>query len=121
VVRPGLARPAHRQRYAGRDRALTAAHMWLPFATRARVANKQNGRSVDVVVTDRGPYHEGRIIDLSAKAAELLGIIQTGTAEVTVTARRLPSIGLATRWARLTSVIGGAKLFISKFPLSVNF
>jgi rare lipoprotein A len=68
------------------DRALTAAHMWLPFATRARVTNKQNGRSVDVVVTDRGPYHEGRIIDLSAKAAELLGIIQTGTAEVTVTA-----------------------------------
>jgi rare lipoprotein A len=69
------------------DRALTAAHLWLPFATRARVTNMQNGRSVDVVVTDRGPYHDGRIIDLSAKAAELLGMTRNGTAEVLITAQ----------------------------------
>jgi rare lipoprotein A len=69
------------------DRALTAAHLWLPFATHARVTNIQNGRSVDVVVTDRGPYHQGRIIDLSAKAAKLLGIKRCGTAEVTVSAQ----------------------------------
>ena len=69
------------------DHALTAAHLWLPFATRARVTNIQNGRSVDVVVTDRGPYHGGRIIDLSAKAAELLGMKQNGTAEVLITAQ----------------------------------
>jgi rare lipoprotein A (peptidoglycan hydrolase) len=68
------------------DRAMTAAHLWLPFATRARVTNLQNGRSVDVVVNDRGPYHEGRIIDLSAKAATALGIKRCGTAEVLVTA-----------------------------------
>ena len=69
------------------DRALTAAHLWLPFATRARVTNLQNGRSVDVVVTDRGPYHEGRIIDLSAKAAEALGIKRCGIADVVVSAQ----------------------------------
>jgi rare lipoprotein A len=69
------------------DRALTAAHLWLPFATRARVTNMQNGRAVDVVVTDRGPYHSGRIIDLSAKAAELLGMKRSGTAEVLITAQ----------------------------------
>jgi rare lipoprotein A len=69
------------------DRALTAAHLWLPFATRARVTNLQNGRSVDVVVNDRGPYHEGRIIDLSARAAEALGIKECGIAEVIVIAQ----------------------------------
>lgn len=52
-----------------------------------RVTNMENGRSVDVVVTDRGPYHEGRIIDLSEKAAELLGIKRCGTAEVTIRAQ----------------------------------
>lgn len=69
------------------DRAMTAAHRWLPFETRARVTNLQNGRSVDVVVTDRGPYHKGRIIDLSAKAAEALGIKECGIAEVIVSAQ----------------------------------
>jgi rare lipoprotein A len=69
------------------DRAMTAAHLWLPFETRARVTNLQNGRSVEVVVNDRGPYHEGRIIDLSAKAAEALGIKECGIAEVMVSAQ----------------------------------
>jgi rare lipoprotein A len=68
------------------ERGMTAAHLWLPFATRARVTNLQNGRSVDVVVTDRGPYHSGRIIDLSAKAAEALGIKECGIAEVILSA-----------------------------------
>ena len=69
------------------DRAMTAAHLWLPFETTARVTNVENGRSVDVVVNDRGPYHRGRIIDLSAKAAEALGIKECGTAEVIVSAQ----------------------------------
>lgn len=69
------------------DRAMTAAHLWLPFETTARVTNVQNGRSVDVVVNDRGPYHRGRIIDLSARAAEALGIKNCGTAEVIVSAQ----------------------------------
>ncbi|MGC2199737.1 MAG: septal ring lytic transglycosylase RlpA family protein [Stellaceae bacterium] len=69
------------------ERGMTAAHLWLPFATKARVTNLQNGRSVDVVVTDRGPYHSGRIIDLSAKAAEALGIKECGIAEVILSAQ----------------------------------
>jgi peptidoglycan lytic transglycosylase len=69
------------------DRAMTAAHLWLPFETRARVTNLENGRSVDVVVNDRGPYHRGRIIDLSARAAEALGIKECGIAEVIVSAQ----------------------------------
>jgi rare lipoprotein A len=69
------------------DRAMTAAHLWLPFETLARVTNVENGRSVEVVVNDRGPYHRGRIIDLSAKAAEALGIKECGTAEVVISAQ----------------------------------
>lgn len=68
------------------DRSLTAAHLWLPFATRAHVTNLDNGRSVDVVVNDRGPYRKGRIIDLSAGAAEKLGMRRTGVAPVAITA-----------------------------------
>jgi rare lipoprotein A len=69
------------------DQAMTAAHLWLPFETLARVTNVENGRSVEVVVNDRGPYHRGRIIDLSAKAAEALGIKECGTTEVVISAQ----------------------------------
>lgn|SRR5690242_11082698 len=60
------------------DRAMMAAHLWLPFETTARVTNVQNGRSVDVVVNDHRPYHRAASIDLSAKAAEALGIKNAG-------------------------------------------
>src|SRR5437764_9232729 len=56
------------------ERQLTAASLVLPLSTRARVTNVQNGRSVDVLVNDRGPYAGNRIMDLSERAAELLGI-----------------------------------------------
>ncbi|MGB6287069.1 MAG: septal ring lytic transglycosylase RlpA family protein [Xanthobacteraceae bacterium] len=69
------------------DRAMTAAHLWLPLETMAHVTNVETGRSVEVVVNDRGPYHGGRIIDLSAKAAEALGIKECGTAEVVISAQ----------------------------------
>ena len=51
----------------------TAAHKTLPFGTRVRVTNIENNQSVEVVVNDRGPYVDGRIIDLSKAAAEKLG------------------------------------------------
>ncbi len=70
-----------------RQQAFTAAHLWLPFSTLVRVTNLANGRSVDVIVNDRGPYREGRIIDLSEAAAEALGMIRSGLAKVLVTAR----------------------------------
>jgi rare lipoprotein A len=72
------------QRYD--ERLLTAASPSLPLPTRARVTNLQNGRSVDVIVNDRGPYVGDRIIDLSARAAALLGINRLGLAHVTITA-----------------------------------
>ncbi len=61
---------------------LTAAHPSLPFGTRVKVTNLSNGRSVDVEITDRGPYAGNRIIDLSRAAASALGMIESGTATV---------------------------------------
>ncbi len=62
--------------------AMTAAHRSLPFGTRVKVTNTDNGRSVIVRINDRGPYIHGRIIDLSAAAAQVLGLIQSGVAPV---------------------------------------
>lgn len=62
--------------------ALTAAHRSLPFGTKVRVTNRRNGHSVVVRINDRGPYIQGRIIDLSAAAAQILGVMQTGVAPV---------------------------------------
>lgn len=64
------------------DKALTAAHRSLPFGTRVRVTNLDNGRSVDVRINDRGPTVKGRLIDLSSKAASALGIKDDGVADV---------------------------------------
>lgn len=64
---------------------LTAAHKTLPMPVNVRVTNLDNGKSLVVRVNDRGPFSRGRIIDLSRRAAELLDIIQSGTARVRVT------------------------------------
>jgi rare lipoprotein A len=64
--------------------AFTAAHKTLPLPSYARVTNLSNGRSVVVRVNDRGPFHDGRIIDLSYAAAVKLGVDRTGTARVEV-------------------------------------
>ena len=61
---------------------LTAAHRTLEFGTRLRVTNLGNGRTVKVTITDRGPFVEGRIIDLSFAAAQQLGMLDTGVARV---------------------------------------
>jgi peptidoglycan lytic transglycosylase len=61
---------------------LTAAHPSLPFGTRLRVTNVATGRSVTVRVNDRGPYVPGRIVDVSYSAAESLGIVGKGVANV---------------------------------------
>lgn len=63
---------------------LTAAHATLPIPANVRVTNLDNGRSLVVRVNDRGPFHQGRIIDLSARAADLLGFKNRGTARVRV-------------------------------------
>jgi rare lipoprotein A len=76
-------RTANGEIYDGNS--LTAAHKTLPMPVNVRVTNLDNGKSIVVRVNDRGPYAKGRIIDLSRRAAELLDVVQTGTARVRVT------------------------------------
>ena len=64
--------------------ALTAAHRTLPMPSMVRVTNLDNGRSIKVRINDRGPFKNGRIIDLSRRAADLLGFRRQGTAKVRV-------------------------------------
>ncbi|HEY6866801.1 MAG TPA: septal ring lytic transglycosylase RlpA family protein [Candidatus Eisenbacteria bacterium] len=64
---------------------LTAAHRTLPMGTRVRVTNLENGRSVVVTITDRGPFKDDRIIDVSWRAARKLGFERAGTARVRLT------------------------------------
>ena len=61
---------------------MTGAHKTLPFGTKVRVTNVANDKSVEVTINDRGPYVEGRIIDLSRAAAEELGFTNMGLADV---------------------------------------
>jgi rare lipoprotein A len=62
----------------------TAAHPTLPFGTRVQVTNLENGRSVVLRINDRGPFVRRRIIDVSRRAAQVLGFVQKGTARVRV-------------------------------------
>ncbi len=79
---------------------LTAAHPTLPFNTRVRVVNLDNKKSVEVRITDRGPYIEGRVIDLSHAAARALGMIAPGTVPVRLEVLRIPEgIDTADRFA----------------------
>jgi peptidoglycan lytic transglycosylase len=64
--------------------ALTAAHRTLPMPSIVEVTNLENGRSIRLRVNDRGPYARGRIIDVSRRAAQLLGFEGQGTAKVRV-------------------------------------
>jgi rare lipoprotein A len=66
--------------------AMSAAHPTLPIPSEARVTNLANGRSVIVRINDRGPFHAGRVIDLSYAAAHKLGYIAQGSAQVEVEA-----------------------------------
>lgn len=66
--------------------AMTAAHKTLPLPTYVKVTNLDNNKSVIVKVNDRGPFHEGRIIDLSYSAAKKLGVTKKGTSPVEVVA-----------------------------------
>ena len=75
--------------------ALTAAHRTLPMPSMVRVTNLDNGRSIKVRINDRGPFKNGRIIDLSRRAADLLGFRGRGTAKVRVKIVRDESRALA--------------------------
>jgi rare lipoprotein A len=64
--------------------AMTGAHKTLPIPSYVRVKNLDNGKSVVVRINDRGPFHHGRIVDLSYAAAQRIGIHKTGTGRVEV-------------------------------------
>jgi len=68
----------------------TAAHPTLPMGTEATVTNLETGKSVEVEITDRGPYSKGRDIDLSKGAAEEIGMKKHGTAPVKIEANVMP-------------------------------
>ena len=82
-------KPFHGRRTANGEiydmNALTAAHKTLPMPVRVQVTNLENGRSLVLKVNDRGPFVNGRIIDVSRRAAQLLGFFRQGTAKVRVT------------------------------------
>lgn len=67
-----------------RPTAMTAAHKTLPFGTIVKVTRVDNGKSVEVVINDRGPFVEGRVIDLSKAAARKLDMLDDGVAKVTL-------------------------------------
>lgn len=67
-----------------REDGLTAAHRTLPFGTLVRVTNTVNGKNILLRVNDRGPWVEGRIIDVSYRAAQELGFLEEGLARLRV-------------------------------------
>ena len=71
---------------------LTAAHRTLPFNTWVRVENIATGQKVDLRITDRGPFVNNRIIDVSHAAAEQIGLLGPGTARVRVVVIRPPAV-----------------------------
>ncbi len=86
---------------------LSAAHPTLPLPSYVQVTNTANGRTLVVRVNDRGPYKHGRIVDLSKRAAQLLGVTRFGTAPVRV------------RFLKMAPLVGGdeyAEQFLLKQP-----
>lgn len=94
--------------------AMTAAHKTLPIPCYAKVTNLKNGRSVIVRINDRGPFHQGRIIDLSYAAAKKLSITHYGTAKVRVQAidPRAPSVKPQHWWSTHPSKVPKTKLYV---------
>jgi len=73
-------------------RRFTAAHKSLPFGTKVKVRNVENGKLVSVVINDRGPFVEDRIIDLSSAAAKKLGLLHDGVANVKIAVVSEPNV-----------------------------
>lgn len=87
--------------------AMTAAHKTLPIPTYVEVRHKTNGRKIIVKVNDRGPFHSGRIIDLSYAAAKKLGVAATGTGPVEIKAINTSALDLDTSNVILPGSSGG--------------
>ncbi|WP_261816846.1 septal ring lytic transglycosylase RlpA family protein [Vibrio gallicus] len=90
--------------------SMSAAHKTLPIPSYVKVTNLDNGKTAIVRVNDRGPFHEGRIIDLSYAAASKLGVIKTGVANVEVEHINVPNNNTAKDNAHPKFVIQVASL-----------
>ncbi|HLC16700.1 MAG TPA: septal ring lytic transglycosylase RlpA family protein [Thermodesulfovibrionia bacterium] len=86
VVASWYGKPFHGRMTASGEKfdmyAMTCAHKTLPFGTKLKVSNPDSGRTVEVVVNDRGPFIDGRDLDLSYGAAKEIGLVGQGVAEV---------------------------------------
>ena len=93
---------------------ISAAHRTLPLPSIVRVTNLNNGRTLNLRINDRGPYAHGRILDLSRRAAQLLGFEKQGTARIRVRILANESRAIATR------LKGDAELVKVGSPITVN-
>jgi rare lipoprotein A len=87
---PGFAGKTTASGEAFDQKEFIAAHRTLPFGSKVRVVNLDNDKSVVVEIKDRGPFVEGRIIDVSQAAANALGMVQAGLARVRIEVFSLP-------------------------------
>lgn len=95
---------------------VSAAHKTLPLPSIVRVTNLGNGRSLVIRINDRGPFKPGRIIDLSRRAAQVLGTEKTGTAQV-----RVQILAPESRTAKLRAISGADRqLALSEAPIKVQ-
>ncbi len=102
--------------------ALTAAHRSLPLGTRVIVTNIVSGQAVEVRINDRGPFVEGRIIDLSFAAAKRIGVYTPGTAPVRVEVLSAPTPRRAVLYAvQVGSYTDADKAFALKHALTPRF
>lgn len=85
---------------------LSAAHRLMPLGTVVKVTHLENGRSVEVVVNDRGPFIRGRFLDLSLGAADRLGMVESGVAPVRIEVVSLPRDSRTGRPFRYTVQVG---------------
>ena len=80
--------------------AMTAAHRTLPLGSTVRVTNLKNSSAVVVRITDRGPFINGRVVDVSQAAAQKLGIVKSGVTQVRVDLLKAPRpVDEGGRWA----------------------
>ena len=86
--------------------SLTAAHPTLPFDTRVRVTNKENNKQVVVRINDRGPFVDGRIIDLSKEAAKRLGMVNEGIVPVHLETASAHALSVQDGQAKYTVQLG---------------
>lgn len=102
---------------------VTAAHPTLPLPSMVKVTNLDNGRVLEVRVNDRGPYHSTRIIDLSRRAAQLLGFYEAGTARVRVevdapASMELKSLALRAHPPEMPKIAAAPRAVVSETALA---